>query len=310
MTAAAGRRPLRWRDFLPELAIACASILYGATFVLVQDALDHTTPSAFNMLRFALGALVLAPFALRRGWRGPAPRAGDSAGTLVRAGVAIGAVAWAAYLAQNIGLEHTTTSSSAFITGLFAVFTPVLEVLIFRRRPRLATAVAVAIAVVGLLLLTGARPAANVGDAVTLLSAVAFGMWFIQIGLFTTRFDVITLVTVECCVVALLSMPIALAQGWGSLSGDVWLALLFTGIGCSAIAFCLSTWAQRRVEPSRASLLNLLEPVVAGFVGYAVGERLGIGGYAGATLILVAMAVAESGAWRAVAARALPRDRA
>ena len=94
------------------------------------------------------------------------------------------------------------------------------------------------------------------------------------------------------------------------MNADVWLALVFTGVGCSAIAFCLSTWAQRRVEPSRASLLNLLEPVVAGFVGYWVGERLGVGGYAGAALILVAMTVAESGAWRAVATRTLPRDRA
>lgn len=309
MRVAVGGRPLRWRDLLPELAIAVASILYGATFVLVQDALDHTTPSAFNAGRFALGALVLVPLAVRRGWRGPSPRPGDSPATLVRAGIAIGVVAWAAYLTQNIGLEHTTTSNSAFITGLFAVFTPVFEILIFRRPPRRATGVAVVIAVVGLLLLTGARPAGNVGDAVTLLSAVAFGMWFIQIALFTSRFDVITLVTVECAAVAALSLPVALAQGWGTVNGEVAIALVFTGVGCSAIAFCLSTWAQRRVEASRASLLNLLEPVVAGFVGYAVGERLGLGGYAGAALILVAMVVAESGAWRAVTARTLPRDR-
>ena len=290
---------------MPELAIVVAAMLYGATFVMVQDALDHTTPSSFNLLRFGLAAGALAPLAVRRGWRGPAPRECDSTRTMLWAGCTIGVVAWAAYLAQNVGLEHTSTSNSAFITGLFAVFTPVLEVVIFRRRPHVSIAVAVATAVLGLLLVTGASPAGNAGDAVTLVSAVCFGMWFILIGLFTPRFDVITLVAVETATVALLSAPLAVVEGLGALDRSVVVAIVFTGLGCSGLAFCLSTWAQRRIEPSRASILNLLEPVVAGVVGYAVGERLGVGGYAGAALILVAMLVAEAGAWRSLA-RSLP----
>ncbi len=54
------------RGFLPEIAISIAAFLYGVTFSIVQDALDHTTPMGFNLMRFAIGALVLAPFALRR----------------------------------------------------------------------------------------------------------------------------------------------------------------------------------------------------------------------------------------------------
>ena len=287
-----------WRDFGSETAIACAAVLYGSTFVVVQNALDHTTPSALNFLRFGLGALVLAPFAIRRGWRGPAPRANDSVRTMMASGIAIGTVAFVAYLTQNIGLQHTSTSNSAFITGLFAVFTPIFEVAILRRRPGATTAIAVVVAVAGLLLLTGAQPTARVGDAVTLVAAVFFGLWFIQIAIFTPRFDVITLVAVEAATVCALSAPVAVADGFGRLDGDVWLAVVFTGVGCTAVAFSLSTWAQRRVEASRASIINLLEPVVAGVVGYSVGERLGIGGYAGAALILVAMVIAESGAWR------------
>src|SRR5919204_266353 len=66
----------------------------------------------------------------------------------------------------------------------------------------------------------------------------------------------------------------------------------------SAFAFSIQVWAQRRVEPARASIINLLEPVVAGFVGYAVGERLGWSGYLGAAIVLVGILVAEVGARR------------
>ena len=47
---------------------------------------------------------------------------------------------------------------------------------------------------------------------------------------------------------------------------------------CSAVAFSLQLWGQRYVEPSRAAVILLFEQVVAGVVGYAVGERLGVAG--------------------------------
>ena len=60
---------VRSRRFLPELALIAATVAYGATFVIVQDALDDTTPAGFILLRFTVGTLALAPFAIRRGFR-------------------------------------------------------------------------------------------------------------------------------------------------------------------------------------------------------------------------------------------------
>jgi drug/metabolite transporter (DMT)-like permease len=67
---------------------------------------------------------------------------------------------------------------------------------------------------------------------------------------------------------------------------------------CSAVAFSLQLWGQRSVEPSRAAVILMFELVVAGFVGYAVGERLGVAGYGGALVILLGIVIAESRTWR------------
>jgi len=67
---------------------------------------------------------------------------------------------------------------------------------------------------------------------------------------------------------------------------------------CSALAFSLQLWGQRYVEPSRAAVILLFEPVVAGFIGYMVGERLGAAGYLGALVIFVGIVLAESRSWR------------
>jgi drug/metabolite transporter (DMT)-like permease len=290
------------RGYLPEIAIAVASFLYGVTFAIVQDALDKTTPTGFNLMRFAVGAAVLAPFALRRAWQGPGLRTTDTFRTFLLGGASLGVIAAFAYLTQNIGLQHTSTSNSAFITGLFAVFTPIVEAIVYRRFPRRGIVMAVGISMVGLFLLTGAELSMSYGDAITLVTAVLFGCWYVRTGVLANRFDIFGLTTVQLTVVALVSIPIVAVDGFGTVDAEVIATVIFTGIGCSAVAFSLSAWAQRTIDASRASILNLLEPVVAGIVGYAVGERLGAVGYLGAALILAGIFVAERGTHDAKAA--------
>jgi len=296
----------RLRAYSPELALVVASVLYGATFTIVQDALDDLTATGFILLRFAIGGVALLPLALRRGWRGPAARPTDSARVMAGCGVVLGLTAFVAYVCQNVGLQHTTTSNSAFITGLFAVFTPLVAAVVYRRLPNASVVVSVALAVIGLFLLTGAQPTLGFGDAITLVTAFAFGIWFVQVGAWANRFDVVSLTCVELLAIAAFSVPLVVLGGLGDLTAQAVFAVVFTGIGCSALAFSIQVWAQRRIEPARASIINLLEPVVAGFVGYEVGERLGWGGYLGAVIILAGIVVAELGARRREARSGVP----
>jgi drug/metabolite transporter (DMT)-like permease len=288
----------RLRAFYPELALVVASILYGATFTIVQDALDDLTATGFVLMRFAIGGAALVPLALSRGWRGPAVRPTDTSRVLAGCGIALGITAFVGYVCQNVGLQHTTTSNSAFITGLFAVFTPLVASVVYRHVPDRTVVISVALAVFGLFLLTGAQPTLGFGDAITLVTAFAFGIWFVQNGAWANRFDVVSLTCVELVAIAVLAVPFVAVDGLGELTAQAVFAVVFTGLGCSAFAFSIQVWAQRKVEPARASIINLLEPVVAGFVGYAVGERLGWGGYVGAAIILVGILVAEAGARR------------
>jgi drug/metabolite transporter (DMT)-like permease len=214
-------------------------------------------------------------------------------------GASLGVIAAFAYLFQNVGLQHTTVSNSAFITGLFAVFTPLIESVLYRRLPRSGIVAAVVISTLGLFVLTGADLSMNYGDSVTLLTAALFGAWYVRIGTLANRFDIYGLTAVQLAVIALVCIPFVAVDGIGTVDTDVVLAVIVTGIGCSAVAFSLSAWAQRTIDASRASILNLLEPVVAGVVGYFVGDRLGLVGYLGALLILAGILVAERGTHRA-----------
>jgi drug/metabolite transporter (DMT)-like permease len=285
------RAPAR---FLPEAALIAATIAYGATFKIVQNALEDVTPVGFILLRFSVGALVLIPFALARGWRRPeVPEA--SGRDFVRGVVFFGAVGFIGYWLQNAGLERTTTSNSAFITGLFVVFTPLIETAVTRRRPPSNVLVAVGISVVGLYLLEGASLSMNAGDALTLGCAFMFGAWIVIGGQLSQRFDAVAVTAAQLAVLAVLAIPVVAVGGMGEITTSVVVAVLITGIACSALAFTLQLWGQRYVEPSRAAVILEFEPVVAGIVGFYVGERLGVTGYVGALVILAGILVAEAG---------------
>jgi drug/metabolite transporter (DMT)-like permease len=298
-----GSVPLTWetsRPLVPELALIAATIAYGATFKLVQNALDDVTPVGFILLRFSMGAVVLLPFAIRNGWRGP-----STASTSLRfkhfalAVLAFGVVGFAGYWFQNEGLTRTTSSNSAFITGLFVVFTPLLEIAYTRRRPTLNVVIAVACAVLGLFLLEGSTLRLHSGDALTLACAVLFGLWILMGSYLTQHFDPVALTAGQIVVFAVLAVPFVAIGGLGHVTTQVLVAAAVTGIACSALAFTLQLWGLRFVEPARAAVILELEPVVAGIIGYWVGERLGVSGYFGAAVILLGILIAESRAWRA-----------
>ena len=250
-----GSVPLTWetaRPLVPELALIAATIAYGATFKLVQNALDDVTPVGFILLRFAMGAIVLLPFAFRNGWRGPSTaRESLRRKDFVLAVLAFGVIGFAGYWFQNEGLERTTTSNSAFITGLFVVFTPLLETAFTRRRPTLNVVIAVVFAVVGLFLLEGSTFRLHSGDALTLAGAFFFGLWILVGSYLTQHFDPIALTAGQIVVLAVLAVPVVAISGLGHVTTQVLVAAAITGVACSALAFTLQLWGLRFVEPSR-----------------------------------------------------------
>jgi drug/metabolite transporter (DMT)-like permease len=270
-----------------SLALVGAALLFGSTFLVVQDAVESVEPVPFLVVRFAIGTLALAPLALRRG--GDALRAPG----LVRAGAGAGLALGAGYVLQTVGLQYTTASASAFITYLLVVFVPLIVALTTRRAPPAATVAGVALAVGGLsLLTTGDGLGAGRGELLTLGCALAFALHILVLADAAPRFDVAALSAVQFAVVAgLLAVP-GLTAGY-RMDGGAWAAAAYTGVLVTAGALGLQAWGQRRVSPTRAALLLLLEPVSAAVLGFLAGERLGVAGGAGALLILGGILVSE-----------------
>ena len=291
------------RRFAAEAALVGAALLYGITFPLVHDALDDITPFAYLLGRFGLATLLLAPFAVSA-LRTPGP----DRRMLVRAGLTAGLILFGGYATQTIGLQYTSPSTSAFITGLYVIITPVIESVISRRLPRPPVVAGIVIATVGLYLLTGADISLGRGEVFTLACAVLFAFHIVYIGAYANLLRPSQFTALQIGAVAFLSIAPAAEQGVGTLSALAVFAVVFTGIACSALALPLQLWGQRRIPATRAALILLAEPVFAGIAGYVDGERLGAGRLVGGVAILVGIAVSEFWPSRRVPPASVPRD--
>ena len=172
---------------------------------------------------------------------------------LVRAGLTAGVILFGGYATQTVGLQYTSPSTSAFITGLYVIITPVIESVISRRLPRVPVMAGILVATVGLYLLTGADVHLGRGEAFTLACAVLFAFHIVYVGAYANLLRPVQFTALQIGAVAFLSIAPAGAQGVGSLSTLAVFAVVFTGVACSALALPLQIWGQRRIPATRAA---------------------------------------------------------
>jgi len=278
------------------LALLLVTAVWGVTFVQVKDAVEIYPLFAFLAVRFAIATGTLAPFGLRR------LRSLDRRGVV--AGFALGGLLAVGYALQTAGLARTTVSGTGFITGLCVVLTPVTALVLFRYRIETAVWLGVALATLGLAMLSGIKAGSVLGDALVLAGALAYALQIVLMERYAPDYDPIafTLAEMAAAFAGFTAIAVALGdlsvpRGW-----TVWGALLVTGVFASALAFLVQTWAQRRTSATRTALVFAAEPVFAGFFGYVLaGDRLGALGWTGCAVILAGIVVSEPAAARALA---------
>jgi drug/metabolite transporter (DMT)-like permease len=271
------------------VALVAVTAVWGVTFVQVKDAVAIYPLFAFLALRFAIASATLAVPGARRvrslGRDGSAAAA--FAGLLLAAG----------YTLQTAGLQRTSVSSAGFVTGMYVVLTPLIALGLFRIRVGLAAWGGVALATVGLGLLSGVHGGDVVGDLLVLAGAAVYSLQIVLMERYAPRYDAIAFTLVEMLAafagLGLVAIPqLETPHGW-----TVWGALIVTGVFASALAFLAQTWAQRRTSATRTALVFTLEPVWAALFGYTLaGDRLGVTGWVGCAVIMAGILLAEPAA--------------
>lgn len=279
-----------------DLSLALCSFLWGVSFIVVKNALDHASVFIFLAVRFTVAALLMLA------WSSRVFRQFEQEDLF--AGIRLGFFMFMGYAFQTAGLQYTTPSKSGFVTGSSVVLVPLLLALFWGKRLTWAAYTGALVAVVGLYYLT--IPAQGVaylnrGDVLTFVAAGLYAVHIILVGEYTRQHSAkaLSLIQVAACAgIAWLTAGAAAAIRWQPARFEWRLELLVGTLICAvfatAVAFSIQLWAQQYTSSSHAAILFTLEPVFAVSTSYLlIGERLGQRAIFGAVFVLVGILIAE-----------------
>ena len=277
------------RQIRADLALLFVTLIWGSTFVAVQDAVGKYPVFGFLAVRFGLAALVMLALFGRRlkslGWWGWG------------AGALIGLFLFSGYALQTTGLKYTSATKAGLITGLQTVSVPIITAFWTRRMPRPQILLATLVAVIGLALVSlQSDLSIQRGDLFVLGCAVSFGAHITAVGLLAPRTDALGLTTVQIAFVAIASAFASLFDGGipMPIPQDVFFAAAFTGVMATALAFGIQNAVSKYTTPTHTGVVFAMEPVFAAIFGYLLlGERLESRALFGGCMILLAMLIAE-----------------
>jgi drug/metabolite transporter (DMT)-like permease len=287
------------RRLQADLCIIGLSAIWGCTFVVIKRGLDDISPLLFITIRFSVAALPLY-FMVPRGALFAAPTAGAGRGPLM-GGAVTGVLLFTGFVLQTVGMQYTTPARSAFITGMYVIFTPLLSIALRLRRPSVNSFVGAALAVTGLFLLTNPGGAGNgfgYGEMLTLLGAIAFSGHLLAVDHYTRRFDRSAIAFLQVAAVGALGLlPTLVVEPMRFVpTSGLLVTLAVTSLLGTSLAFWVLNMVQAWTTPTRAAIIFAAEPVFAALTSWAVqGEVFRGVALAGAALILAGMLTAEIG---------------
>jgi len=268
---------------LAPWALLSVSMAWGMAFVVMKDAIERQSVNNFLFTRFLVAVIVmvaLKPSVIKQMDRDLLIRA-SSAGIFLGSG----------YIFQTLGLARTGAAITGFVTGLYVVFTPLLAYFFLKEKITKLIWGCVALATVGLGLLSIHGFSVGIGEMLVLASAFFFAAHIIALGKWSSGRDVYAMTVIQLAMCAALSGLASIPEGYSPPpDAGVWGVVIFTAVICTAVAFVVQTWSQAHMTTSKVAVILTMEVVFAAiFAMIFGGERLTLQATLGGVMVLTAM---------------------
>ena len=265
-----------------SLLLLITATIWGTAFVAQSVGMEYVGPMTYVCARSIIGMIVLLPVIAVLNRVGP-PRAAETPEerrkgrkTLVIGGICCGAVLCIASCTQQLTLLHTTVGKAGFLTACYILVVPLLG-LLFGRRCGLKHWCSVAIALAGLyfLCMTGGGFSLDLGTLLGLCCAFLFSCPILVIDHFSTRVDGVKMSCIQfftCAVLAGIGMLLFEQPTWANILA-AWKPILYAGAMSSGVAYTFQIIGQKGLRPTIASLIMSLESVISAISGWLLLDQ-------------------------------------
>lgn len=271
-------RKLRLDSVKLALAFAAIYLVWGSTYLAIRYAVETIPPLVTAGIRHTVAGGILLAWAYARGYR--AKREHWVAGAIVGAFfflIGHGTLHWAE--------QHVASGLAALLIATEPMFILVLAWASGQQKTSRASALGLALGVVGVAILTGmevsAKDASLVGMMVVLIGSAAWAAGVVISPKVKLPSDALarTAVPLVCGAVMLLASAGITGEfhglNWSAISLRSMLGLAYLIVFGSIVAFTSYTWLLQRCAPALVATHTYANPVVAVLLGWLLaGEAL------------------------------------
>lgn len=272
--------------FVGQAILILLTFIWGTTFPVMKIIVENIGFAYYVFLRFSIASIILAPYIFLR----------YKAKILFKdtfPGIVLGILFLGGISFQGLGIEYTSASNAAFITGLSVVFVYLIEVAIGGEKVSIQLLLAIILSIIGLYLLSFKDMFTPcIGDLIVLIGSFFWAFQIISVGRYSKKFDLSRLLFFEISSTAFGSISLLSFIKMPSLNNilDMIPYILYLSIFCTIFTNMLQLYGQKLVSNVEAAIIYLMEPVFAYMLSFIMlGEQLSIRQFFGAFFIMLAM---------------------
>ncbi len=268
---------------------------WGVSYFLMDVSLNEIDPFTLNAFRF-LGAFAIAVLLSGNKLK-------NVSKNTIKYATIIGALMVLVYIGATFGVKYTSISNSGFMCSLTVIFTPILEWLVFKKKPSKKFSLVLLICITGIALLTlGKDFSLNMehlkGDLLCVMCAFSYAVLliFTEIGVGKDDVDPYQMGVFQIGITGVLNLILAFVLETPHFpdSAQVWGAVIFLAIFCTGVAYIMQPIAMQYTSAGHVGVIFALEPVFSAIVAFLfAGEVLFFKQYLGGTLMLFSIILME-----------------
>ena len=278
-----------------KLALLAATLIWGSSFIIVDDVVNVLPTNALLAIRFLSATLILSAVfhkrlkKLDRGylWRG----------------AALGVLLFCAYMFQTFGISfpETTPGKNAFLTAVYCVMVPFFAWAVTKIRPDRFNIISALMCIVGIGLVSlTADFTMGIGDVLTLIGGVFYALHIIAVSKFSDGRDAMLLTLVQFAASGVCALILSLTTESAHYAEvhmelPMILGVAYLAVFCTSVALTFQNFGQKYTDPSTASIILSLESVFGVAFSVVLGaESLTLRMTVGFALIFVAVIISET----------------
>lgn len=286
-------------NLVGQALLLAATIVWGTSFFILKETIEQVPTFYVIAIRFMVAGVGLALIFINK-------LKTIKKATVLR-GMFLGMLLALAYYTQTIGLENTTPGQNAFLTSSYCVMCPFLVWILFKKKPKFYHVFSAVLCIVGIgfiALSASGDSKGNVllGNGLTLVSAVFYGLQIIFIDRFTKQgHDNIQLLIPEILTAGIIMTVYTLSVElpiYGiaefNLNGEQIWKIAYLTVVCTLFAQTAQIIGQKYTTTNQSSIILSLESVFGTlFSVLFAGETLTVLIVIGFVIVFVAMLISE-----------------